>query len=130
MHLPLAAVRPETRGLVHRANLIDPRAIISNATKIWPRNWATTMVPGREAADTEVVAAGIQPMGEVKAAEATTTQVAAITLMVRATRLMTGGTRETFPIQHHVLSRMIPATWSGLPLSNYLAPAMPSNVIM
>lgn len=58
-----------------------------------------TMVVGKEVANTETTAVGILPTGEaVEVAEATTMQVVAITPTVRATRLMTGGTQETFQI--------------------------------
>ena len=114
MHLPLIATYPETQGLINCADLIDPHAIILNATKVWPHNRASTMVVGKEVADMEVVAAGILPPGEAtKVAEVIMMQEAAITPTVRVTHLTTGGTQEIILILCHTLSRMIPVTWSG-----------------
>jgi translation initiation factor IF-3 len=62
------------------------------------------MVVGKEVVNIEAMVVGILPTGEaVEVAEATTMQVVAITPTVRATRLMMGGTQETFQIQRHAL---------------------------
>jgi hypothetical protein len=56
----------------------------------------------------EVVAVGILPIGEaIEAVEVTLMQGAAITLIVRVTHLMMGGTQEIILILRHTLSRMI-----------------------